>query len=59
MNVLKASPKISNPTNRHDTQLNLFDIKGILAQKCCCADLGSVLDPLTGWFPKDVVKQEF
>ena len=30
-NVLKSGPKISDPTKRHDTQLNLFDINGTLA----------------------------
>ena len=28
VNVLKSGPKISNPTNRHDTELSLFDING-------------------------------
>ena len=28
--VLKSGPKISDPTERHDTQLNLFDINGTL-----------------------------
>ena len=59
VNVLKSGPKISDPTKRHDNQLNLFDINGALAWKCCCADFHSVLDPLTGWFPKGVLKQEF
>ena len=30
-----------------------------MAEKCCCVDLSSVLDPLTGWLPKGVLKQEF
>ena len=30
INVLKDDPNISDPTNRHDTQLNLFDINGKL-----------------------------
>ena len=28
---VKSSPKISDPTKRHDTQLNFFDINGRLA----------------------------
>ena len=36
---VEKGPKISDPTKRRDTQLNLFDINGILALKCCCADL--------------------
>ena len=31
VNVLKIGPKISDPTNGHDTQLNFFDIKETLA----------------------------
>ena len=31
VNVLKSGPDISDMTKRHDTQLNLFDINGILA----------------------------
>ena len=30
VNMLKRGPKISDPTNRHNIQLNLFDINGIL-----------------------------
>ena len=30
VNVLNNRPKISDPTKRHDTQLNMFDINGIL-----------------------------
>ena len=30
VNVLKNGPKISDPNNRQDTQLNLFDINGKL-----------------------------
>ena len=28
--VVKSGPKLSQPTKRHDTQLNLFDINGKL-----------------------------
>ena len=31
INVVKSGFKISDPTKRHDTQLNLFDISGTLA----------------------------
>ena len=48
VNVLKNGPKISDATKRDETLLNLFDINGTLVYKCCCADLSSVLDPLTG-----------
>ena len=37
----------------------MFNVNGTLAQKCCCADFRSVLDPLTHWFAKGVLKQEF
>ena len=30
VNVLKSVPKVSDPTKRPDTQLNLFDINGAL-----------------------------
>ena len=30
VNVLKRAPKISDPTKRHDTQLNFFDMNGRL-----------------------------
>ena len=59
VNVLKSCPKISDPTKRHDNQLNLFHINRTLAWKCCCADLSSVLELLAGWFWKGVPKQEF
>ena len=58
-NVLKISPKIWGPTKWHDTQLDMFDINGKLAWKCCRADFGSLLDPLTRWFPKDVYYVNF
>ena len=45
-------------TKTHDTQLNLFDINGALSSRCCHGDISSVLDPLTRWFPKGVLKQE-
>ena len=31
VNVLKVDPNISDPTNRHETQLTLFDINGKFA----------------------------
>ena len=31
VSVLKEGPNISDPTKRHDTALNLFDINGKLA----------------------------
>ena len=31
VNILENRPKISYPTKRHDTQLNVFDINGKLA----------------------------
>ena len=48
--VLKSCPKISDPTKRDDTQLNLFHINETLVWKCCRTDLRSALDPLTSWF---------
>ena len=39
--MLKSAPKISDSTQRHDTQLNFFDINGILAQKYYFADFSS------------------
>ena len=30
VNVVKKCPKISDPTKRHDTQLDCFDINGTL-----------------------------
>ena len=54
--LLKRGPSISDPTKRHDTPLNIFDINERLVWKCCRADFSSVLDPLTRWFPKDVLK---
>ena len=59
VNVLKSDPKISHPTKTHATQLNLCDINSTFAEKCCRADLNSVLDPLTNWLPKGVAKHEF
>ena len=56
--VLKKCPKILNPTKAHDVQLNLLDINRTLAWKGCRADFSSVLEPLTGWFKKGVLKQE-
>ena len=56
VNVLKKCPMISDQAKRHDTQLNFSDINGILAQKSCRADFTSVLDPLKGWYPKNVLK---
>ena len=40
-------------------QLNLSDITGTLAWKCSYANLSRVLDQLTSWFSKGVLKQEF
>ena len=57
VNGLRKCPKTSDPTKRHDTQLNLFDINEKLTEKCCSADFSSVFDPLTGWFPNGVLKQ--
>ena len=57
--VLRKSPKISDTTQRHDTELNLFDINRTLAKNCCRLDFSSVLDPWPGWFPNGVRKQEF
>ena len=31
VSVLKSGPKISDPTKRHDNELNLFDFNGTLA----------------------------
>ena len=59
VNVLKKCPNISDPTKRHERQLNFFDINEKLAKKYCRADFSSVLDPLTGRFPKGVLKPEF
>ena len=59
VNVLKKCPNISDPTKRHERQLNFFDINEKLAKKYCRADFSSVLDPLTGWFRNCVLKQEF
>ena len=58
VNVLKGGPKISDPTKRHNTQVNLFGANGILGWKCCRADFSRVLDHLTCSFPKDVLKEE-
>ena len=30
LNLIKSCPKIADPTKRHDTQLNFFDINGTL-----------------------------
>ena len=59
VNVVKIGPKISNPTNTHNTRLNLFDINITLAWRCYRGDFCSVLNPLIGSFPKGVRKQEF
>ena len=48
VNVLKKCPKISDPTERHDTELNLIDFNVTLAENCCRADFSSVLDRSTG-----------
>ena len=52
--MLKSAPKISDPTKRHEKQLNLFDVNGTLAEKCWHADFSSVLDTLKGWFPQGI-----
>ena len=58
VNVLKNGPKISDPTKRHDTTHNIFDINETLAWDYCRADFSSVLNPLKPWFPKGVLKYE-
>ena len=44
--MLKHSPKVSDLTTKDYFQLNLSGIKRKLGEKCCCAGLGSVWDPL-------------
>ena len=59
INVPKKCPKISYLTKRHHTELSLVDINQTLGSKFCRADFSSVFDPLTIWFPKGVLKQDF
>ena len=58
VNVLKSSPEISDWIKGHDTQLNLFDIKGKVASKFCGTHFSSVSDHLTLWLSKCVLKEE-
>ena len=58
VNMSKSGPRISDPTKRHDTQLNFFNINGKSAKKCCLEDFSSVSDHLTPWLPNVVLKQD-
>ena len=58
VNVLKKCPKISDLTKTHVSQLNLFDINGNLARRCCLLDFSRACYPLTHSLPKGVLKQE-
>ena len=56
--MLKNGPTIADRIKGHDTQLNLFDINGKLAKKCCLPDFSSVSDCLAPSLPKGVLKQD-
>ena len=58
VNLLKHSPKNSDLTKRDASVINLSDVKGTLGKNHRSADFRSVLDPLTLWIKKGVLKQE-
>ena len=58
VNLLKHSAKISDMTKREVSILDFSDIHEKVAKKNRRADFSSVLDPLTCWLPKTVLKQQ-
>ena len=59
VNILTNGPIISDPAKRGVFQHNWSHNDKTIGSKSCCANLSSILEPLTRWLPKAVLKKDF